>query len=193
MQAAIDDDAATDEEADVEIGIVAPGAAIAEEEFRSTCGGGVVAVMNGPLHARRDRRTEVEASPDVESAGRCADSFGPVPQFEGCGDAEPRDACDLAAGHALCQQFHAAFSEGYDLGRNRIAIGLAESGTDPAGEIEQHEIGRPAPKLQSDGIGAFGIERERDQGLAHLAALRSLALEEIVRFELADDDRNGLG
>ena len=49
-----------------------------------------------------------------------------------------------------------------------------------------------APDLESDGEGAFRVERKRHQRLADLAAPRRLLDEQTVGLKLAHDDRHGL-
>ena len=63
---------------------------------------------------------------------------------------------------------------------------------DIASEVHQHEVAGAPADLQPDGEGAFWIELEGNQRLAHLAALRGPPLEQPIGFELAHDDGHRL-
>lgn len=94
-ESGIDDDAAADEGANIEVNEIRIAGSDAEGEFRATGAGSVILEENGMRSACGDCRLQVEMAPPVHLVARCADLLGPVPEFEGRRYADAGDALAL--------------------------------------------------------------------------------------------------
>ncbi len=192
-QAAAQHHAAADEIAEVEIAVVAEVLAPAQQEFRGTGRGRVVAEMDRPVEEPPDLGCQVEFLPGRKHILRRADLLGPVPQLEGRGDPEACDPEPLCGGKIAQEFVHRRLDEDHEVLRGGELVGLVNGPPDIAGEIEKDQVARAPAHLEADREGAIGVELEGHQRLAHLAALRRAPPQQAIGLELADDDGHRLG